>query len=384
MVTSFFDYIGTADMERIHSATIAWMLSDSCKAFELDERVYLLNKLFGSENNDIKSIIAYTEFEHIDIAFLTVNSNGEKEYWAIENKIKAPLGYNQLTKYKEIINAKKKHLAVLSLIGTLPQDSTESWYIATYADLLEGLQFIYRKKNNSHQHYAIVKEYCECLSNLINVLEQFRAHHERFDFVFTDGNKKKSTKSGKLNSDNFGINDYISMNGLETLLQKDYFVGIIKELKSRGINLDCHVSETHGNADFAFHLGDMGYLPSYLFDLSFQNGTFKFAVTEKGYPKLRVKNKEKWPLVLKQWINAFGIIQGTNPKYIRLNMPKSRVRVSVSYNFDKEIGDNRRWYDLSTGEFVDKIVEQIDYAQKMALKAIEYHRNNSEMQIINT
>lgn len=65
MKLTFFDHIGTADMERIHSATIAWMISDSCEAFTLEERARFLKSLFNVENADIKSIRACNEYEII-------------------------------------------------------------------------------------------------------------------------------------------------------------------------------------------------------------------------------------------------------------------------------------------------------------------------------
>lgn len=100
MKPTFFDFIGTADMERIHSATIAWMISDQCGAFTPTERSSLLECLFGSRNSDIVQIKVCTEFEHIDIALITEDSNKNKEIWVIENKIKAPLAHNQLKKYE--------------------------------------------------------------------------------------------------------------------------------------------------------------------------------------------------------------------------------------------------------------------------------------------
>lgn len=376
MERTYFDYIGAADFERIHSATIAWMISDRCKALKLEERVRLLNNLFGTDFTDIISIDAYTEFKHIDIAFITTNNKGNTEFWAIENKIKAPLGKNQLNVYskttKSIYDA--GHLSVLTLIGTLPQDDTKGWHNVTYSQLLNSLESICKNNNSCHQHFAIIKEYKDSISNLVYSLEQFREHPNDFKLVFTDGDKKKSDKIEYNNTDELSVAEYISQNGLETIFQKDYFVGIINKLKDNGINWGCHISETHGNADFATEFGSMGYLQDYLFDLSFQKGTFKFAVTKENYPKLNSKNEEKWPHELKKWKEAFDGLRKKYRQYKRLNSPKTNVRISVSYNFDKDLKDGRRWFDLSIDEFIEIVMDQVRVAQEMAHEAIIYHK----------
>lgn len=400
MKQTFFDYIGTADMERVHSATIAWMISDQCSAFNREERISLLNSLFGTTKNGIKSIDVCTEFEHIDIAFTTEDYNGDKEIWLIENKVKAPLGYHQLKNYEQIIisdelikskednhkpterekeyaDAKRKykeiHFAVLSLIGKLPQDEVGNWHCATYAELLYSLNLILDKKDNASQHFAIIKEYRDCLDNLDYVLKEFEKHPEKYPNVFTDSSKRNSEKIYKNTGSPVG--NYISKNRLETLLQKYYFVDIVNEIPQAIEYKWCHVSETHGNADFAFHFGDMG-TGSYRFDLSFQNGTFKFAVSDVDYGKSKLpKNGSKKWFELQQWITAFKDVQKEYPQYGRLNEPKSRFRVSISYNINS---DRRKWYALSRQEFVEMVIEQIKKAQKMARQAVKYYKGHDK------
>lgn len=398
MKQTFFDYIGTADMERVHSATIAWMISDQCNAFNCEERISLLNSLFGTTKDDIKSIDVCTEFEHIDIAFTTEDYSGNKDIWVIENKVKAPLGYNQLKKYEHIIISdesveskgdkhkpterekeyayarrkyKETHFAVLSLIGILPQDEVGKWHCATYAKLLYSLNLILNKKDNASQHFAIIKEYRDCLYNLDYVLKEFDKRPEKYPNVFTDGSKRNSEKINKDTGSLVG--NYISKNGLETLLQKCYFVDIVNKISTAIEYKWCHVSETHGNADFAFHFGDMG-TGSYRFDLSFQNGTFKFAVTDEKYtnlPKPKDEDESSYPPELIKWITAFKDVQKDFPLYERLNEPKSKFRVSISYNIN--VG-NCKWYELSRQEFVKKVIEQIEKAKVMAQQAIKYYQ----------
>ena len=44
---SFFDKIGVADMEKVHSAVIGWMFSDDCCALNKQQKSELLCSLFS-------------------------------------------------------------------------------------------------------------------------------------------------------------------------------------------------------------------------------------------------------------------------------------------------------------------------------------------------
>ncbi len=218
MNRNFFDYIGAADMERIHSATIAWMVSDNCSALTIEDRTNILNTLFKTEKADLTSIEAINEFEHLDIVFITTDNRGQKELWILENKVKAPLAYNQLKKYTEKIkegykedNSKRvnamiecidrdrnnfvhNHFTVLSLIGLLPQDYKGDWQESTYNGLSELLESICAGKEKTGL-MAIINEYCKCISTLVNALTEFSKNPQAYPNVFTDGNKSKALKT---------------------------------------------------------------------------------------------------------------------------------------------------------------------------------------------
>ncbi len=48
---NFFNAIGVADMEKVHSAVIGWILSDKCEAFGIDKKSELLCQLFDQQPN---------------------------------------------------------------------------------------------------------------------------------------------------------------------------------------------------------------------------------------------------------------------------------------------------------------------------------------------
>lgn len=103
---NFFDAIGMASMEKIHSAVIGWMLSDECEALTISERSELLYTLFGCGNEEktpIKTIRAEVEVNNIDILFITNEGDKDQACWVIENKIKSNQHSDQLDKYYNIV-----------------------------------------------------------------------------------------------------------------------------------------------------------------------------------------------------------------------------------------------------------------------------------------
>lgn len=96
MGSNFFDAIGVADMEKVHSAVIGWMLSDKCEAFGqngLEARSRLLQNIFKIDESEqisvFKSIKAIIEWKNIDILVVTNSGEEDEKCWIIENKIKS-------------------------------------------------------------------------------------------------------------------------------------------------------------------------------------------------------------------------------------------------------------------------------------------------------
>lgn len=145
-----------------------------------------------------------------------------------------------------------------------------------------------------------------------------------------------------------------------------YFTDIVREIAKSGriIFTGCHVGESRGNADLAFHFGPFGHDKTYLFDLSFQYGAFKLAVCKENYPLLTDSLKAE----LKIWRKAFEEIRKTNkyPGYNRINSPRGKARLSISYN----IGND--WYKKYDREaFINLIIDQVHIARQMAREITE-------------
>ena len=86
---NFFNAIGLADMEKVHSAMIAWMFSPDCNALSPEDKSKALNCLFDiNSQRNYKSIRTELETYNIDIHIVTDEGTPEETHWIIENKIK--------------------------------------------------------------------------------------------------------------------------------------------------------------------------------------------------------------------------------------------------------------------------------------------------------
>ena len=89
MKLNFFQTIGLADMEKVHSAVIGWMLSENCIAFDKKEKSKLLCQIFGESITTFNTINVRVENHHFDILIVAENEKTGKIYWVIENKVKS-------------------------------------------------------------------------------------------------------------------------------------------------------------------------------------------------------------------------------------------------------------------------------------------------------
>ncbi len=375
---TFFNKIGMADMERVHSAVIGWMLSDECMAFDIAVRSNILNNLFfGSDTDKVYTKIeSHIEWEDIDILFETEDSQGNEDCWIIENKIKTSQHSNQLKKYEDIINKNysnsNKHFAYLTLIGETASKN-DQWINITYHKLVQLLSESLKDLQNSTDA-VILKEYYYTIQQLDNAAQEFIKNPGNYPNVFTDGcksNKIKRYGTSELSE----LSRFIRMNNLETIFQKMYFTQVLDEVLD-----ECsvpyekwHVGETRGNADFAIHFcnyPNASKSDDFHFDMSFQAGTFKFAIS-RAYFNEKGKSKKYIKSVL-AWEEDFKKLQKAYPEYSRLNTGKSRARISISRNLGKEEG--KEWYEGMDKKIFKSIVKQeFERAYEMRQKVIKIY-----------
>ena len=369
----FFHKIGIADMERIHSAIIGWMISDECEAFNLQIRSKFLNELFREHSDrEYVKIESRVEYKDIDIVFLTVDQQGNQDCWIIENKIKTSQHSNQLIKYENV--AKKvyldhtKHYAFLTLIGETALCYNENWKNATYKQLVNLLEkYLEVKLDNVDS--IILQEYYLSIKQMSDIADEFMMNPQLFPRVFTDGCKSKEDKKLYTND----IEEFIGTNGLETIFQKMYFSNILKEVinKSPIQYYWFHIDESRGNADLVLHFEN--YLEPWIhgkefhFDMAFQAGTFKFAISRYYDTDL---SKENIALV-NTWKSELEWLQKEEqyPEYTRFNKSKGRARISISYKIE------RNWYKMERKEFIQLLSDEFKKANKMRQLVISRHED---------
>lgn len=352
---SFFEAISLADMEKVHSAVIGWMLSDDCGAFDIEAKSRILKGLFEeNDSSSFKSIEVTVEIQNIDILILTEDYNGEKVCWVIENKVKSSQHSNQLNKYVDIIESSydsySHKYCLLSLIEEKPI-CRQKWINKTYDCLVSSLKSELETTNNKNNvDFFILCEYQQSIFHMTSVLKVFLEDHKSYCNVFTDGSIKKKDKNDNPS--------FISKNNLETIFQK-CFLGIIlnrmqlsedelKEMKiaeTRGVALIDYLRKTTINGRYESHI-------------QIQNGTFKvFLGLMNGIKEEKVNFIEIWKPKIVKIADSYKM---------SVNPPKNYPSISIScpekdwyYNSIDEIVKN--WKDKYNQfkEIQDKILEEV-------------------------
>ena len=276
---SFFDRIGVADMEKVHSAVIGWIFSDDCKAFTNQQKSVLLCSLFDvSPSQTFNSFEVKVEHHDIDVLIITDNNT----CWVIENKIKSSQHSNQLDKYYNIVNGVpvkigrkmqsiqdykhlKSHYCFLTLVGERPQCLNNVWVNTTYNDFSKALRDALLNANPNDDS-IILNEYLCCITNLATALDDFINNHQQYPNVFVDGANKKKRNG-----------NFIADNGLETIFQKCFLSHIKNQTK---YYKDFEISETHGVA--LAEKKDVRSVNDYKLGIQFQDGSFKAQILNES------------------------------------------------------------------------------------------------------
>ncbi len=412
---SFFDLLALADVERVHSAVIGWLLSDDCKALAIEERSQVLHKLFGVEETKVyKEIKMELEWGNIDIFWKTKDKDDIEACWVLENKIKSSQHSNQLKKYKECVEKiyqdQARHYCFLTVIGEPAKNSEVEYKNRTYSDLVSVLK-PYFEGAKGESHWVIAREYFETIRRMTEVTDTFLKAPANFPHVFTDGNKSVREKHNNPQWDNLPEDKkYISEKGMETLMQKYYLYKVMEAVLGNPQNpliKRWHVGETRGNADMAIHFEkypervfvddkkkesywvyDSEDEIPYQFDISFQNGTFKFAISDRYWSnecwhnnKHAYRNQESVKKFVKLWED---ILDNLKNEDMTLNHPKNngRARLSLSYSIAKlEPQMKEPWYCWDKELFIKVVKREFEKAFDLRRKVIEEYKRNHEQDI---
>jgi len=338
---NFFQAIGLADMEKVHSAVIGWMLSEDCNAFDIKAKSNLLCLLFAEPYTNFDIINIRVEFQNLDILIKTT-AREVTTYWVIENKLKSSQHDNQLERYVNELTEKagfcEKKYCLLSLISENPVCKSAKWYSTTYGQLAGFLENAISSGNKEEKDYIIVKEYHECIVTMNAALEDFLKSPKDYPSVFLNGSKRKGEKFFTTAEGKFA--GFIGDNNLETIFQKCYLGKLLQELNVEK-QPQLTIYETRGTAliDYLSY-NDLSFgLESHI---QIQNGTFKvFLGQSKGKNENKTSFLNDWGNVLVELEEQYG------DRGWHVNPPKTKPSISISKP-DKD------WYKMPHQEIIDK------------------------------
>lgn len=391
-MSNFFNAIGVADMEKIHSAVIGWILSNNCNAIGITEKSLILCRLFKQQKNrTFKTIDVHVEVYNIDILIETEDQQRQKECWVIENKLKSNQHSNQLDKYVRIINglertkgknrepitinyknikAEYQHYCFLTLIDEKPLGiHKQKWINTKYQDLFNILNSM--KRNHGQDDNIIFNQYLTCIQELTEALSDFLQSPGLYPHVFSDGSKKKTQKKYScISQDKGNYATYIAECGLETIFQKQWLRKIVSLAANRDPDLKnlqdkMKVDEDRGTAEFDYTIttldkkginsnGDL------LLQVQFQNGTFKVVVIHKDYRNS--KNPPEYREMIygteSVWKSKFN-----NSKSNGWSIPKRGEKARISLT--KPLG-RKNWYAYNEKGIIDEFVKGFKEALSLA------------------
>lgn len=415
-MSNFFNAIGVADMEKVHSAMIAWILDDAndrkhpnyaigktnFSTFPIEERSKLLCEMFNVEpTGKFDTIRTHVEWNDIDIMIITEKDN-TKEIWVIENKLKSSEHMSnddnggklwQTEKYVRIINThyeyKKldQHYLLLSLGGDKARYSEtdewkrkynhHEWKSITYKEMAKCLE-----NAITQQSHTLIEEYLDAIKHLGEELANFLENPYTYPDVFAP-KKTKANKAIFLSElDNTTPSRYILENGLETIFQKEFLKKIVDDAQLKTLKEGMVIDEDNGTAEFDYtiarfdkdaNIDDNGNL---LFQIQFQNGAFKVVIIHQNYRNNKPEhfediygNKDKLDGT---WYNIFNNIFNDvlknncgekNRWYLhkaqnieKNDNPKPRI------SFTKNIGSD--WY-TNIDKFKEGFKEAVEFAESI-------------------
>lgn len=367
-MNNFFNYIGVADIERVHSSIIAWMLSENCHAFSQIVKSKILRQMFGVDENNITypNIGTQVESNHIDIVF-TTKQNDMMTLWVVENKIKSlehkvKNGKWQTEEYADKILQKNgegvNHFVLLSLTGEDAKSNEIKWHSLKYEDLYDIFNKAERATDDNqvtNRHIVIVDEYLDSLRNIIDSLQKYLDSPEQYPQIF-----HKLPNCDKENLDKYrATTQFVLSNNLESIFQIALYHKIVTCIKSRydGKCEDLKEyniagSARNGDAEIIFKAQTIGQVGTdkITIAISFQSGTYKIAIAADAAYQLN--NKDRWDKCL-EIISSYGIEEKRGGwKFNKPNTGKygKKPRVSIT----KQLVNKSKWHE---GKIYQELVD---------------------------
>jgi len=241
MRQNFFESLGFADVERIHSQMLAWLFES--EILDATQKSQILEWLVGRAD-DYEVIDVITEHKHVDILIETASST-----IAIENKIKITQHDDQLVSYKRAIEQDTKPPHRFVYLSLVPENiSASDWTTRTYTGLREVLEPHRFKAPSNFGEYAF-NEYVEAVGHLTKIVREFDKDHTKFPNVFEDGSltKREKLEKSRREPEYTDLQNAVRTNQLETPLQRYFLEKIRRRILLK--TTDYRIEESHGVAN---------------------------------------------------------------------------------------------------------------------------------------
>lgn len=322
MSSNFFESLGLASVERIHTQMLYWFF-ESESVLSVAEKTSILQFINPSVSS-YRSFKATTEHKNIDLLI-----KADDSLYVFENKIKSTEHSNQLDKYKKCIeesglnewNGDKKYFIYLTLIAETP--TSQDWKNVTYRNIYDSLRQFQRKEPVRFEDYAL-NEYINVLAKLTSTIDAFLLDHRRFRNVFTDGWKTKLQKLSDIEKGEYSDEQkYIARNQLETILQRNFLSLIARKMPLVSGDVFI-VSESRGTAllDIHYKFSEVPIsVAHYVLGIQFQGSACKIILYDKD-------PKAKSGSISKEILNTYREL--AKELGFRFNAPRKNAYLSIS------------------------------------------------------
>lgn len=363
MNKTFFDYIASANSEKIHSQTIGWIFSKNCQALSQENKTEILQKIteskcqFSIENT-------FVEINDIDILIVCKDA-----LVVIENKIKASESESQLSKYYEIIengalsHLKEKRDRFYIFLTLFEEKASDNRYIDfNYNSMFYEIDRVLDKKQLPNRDYFILTDYLKTINQLNTSINWVESNYAVRKWVF---------EAGKFKKENHTIEDdqisneikYVISNGLVRQMQKYYFKKVKDKLTLNSKDYKVSIESSAKNGGGLIQIDFLKYCYSHN-QINFQIGyqiqgsVVKINTASKDY-----KNSKSEELH-NQIKDHFNVLK-KSVKFNQRNPPVNKAYYSVSKHLPKNI------YDYTTDELATYIKDDINGIEKSIMELWE-------------
>ena len=264
---TFLERVSLAAREPVYSAAFAWVLGEH-SPLPLKNRLSIIRNTFGVDAPSGEWIETITEWNDVDL-LLTVKRKAGDVHIAIENKIKATEGVQQLAIYdQELMKLSGPVQKVfLTLTGEAPR-SGSGWNPVSYSSLSSALS---AQGLQTDPYYT---DLCRALSRLVAVARDVRDNQELVGFAFDD----ESVLTGN------DLTTYVAEMRLKKVAQRIWMGELAGKL---GVAPPWQISinESHGQALINVE-ASLAEIPGYLIGLQLQWRTLKAFCSPHPYPKV--------------------------------------------------------------------------------------------------